>query len=779
LGISTQLQEGMMDEELVRVFLVDDDEDDYVLTRDMLAEAEGGRFGLEWVDTYEAALEAMEQAQHDVCLVDYRLGERDGVELLRAAIASGCRAPLIILTGRGDHAVDVAAMKAGAADYLDKGGLSAPLLERSIRYAIERQRAEEALQERVKELACLYAVNHDMQERLSIDELCRRVIEYLIPAMKFPEITVPVIELDGRRFTCERYTEGLSHGLHEEIRVGGEVRGHLSVYYAEKRPFLLPEEQNLLNAIVEDLGLWLEHKEAEEALRESEESLAKAQQIAHLGNWDWDVKNQRLTWSDEVYRIFGVEKACELTYEGIGAMIHPDDREKNQDYVNQLLTTSDSAEIEFRMVRPDGTVRHIYQNAEVWPDEAGNASRIFGIMQDITERKQAEEAVELKVEQLAALSSASQAVTSSLELNQVLAEVVSLASEVVASDYTSVLLVDEAGHMSQSAENLSGVPAIEYRVREEGFTSWIVRSLQALVVDEIGESGAVSPDLGEGAPHAANPHLAEAGVQSLVGLPLVARDRLLGVLYLHSLRPRAFQGQMTLLTAFANQAAIAIENARLYQETQRELAERKQAQVELQQSYTKLEKALEGTIHTLASATEMRDPYTAGHQRRVTQLACAIANEMGLPEEQIEGLRMAGLIHDVGKINVPADILSKPGRLNEIEFGLIKMHPQVGHDILKAVEFPWPVAQIVLQHHERMDGSGYPYRLSGEEITLEARILAVADVVEAMASHRPYRPARGIDEALEEISQGRGCLYDAEAVDACLRLFTEKGFRFE
>jgi hypothetical protein len=207
------------------------------------------------------------------------------------------------------------------------------------------------------------------------------------------------------------------------------------------------------------------------------------------------------------------------------------------------------------------------------------------------------------------------------------------------------------------------------------------------------------------------------------------------------------------------------------------LAERKRAETELQRSLEKLQVTLEGTIHALASAVEMRDPYTAGHQRGVAQLACAIAKEMGLAEEQIEGIRMAGLIHDIGKINVPAEILSKPGTLNGLEFGLIKTHPQVGHDILNGtLEFPWPVAQIVLQHHERMDGSGYPQGLSGEEILLEARILGVADVVEAMASHRPYRPALSVSQALEEISQNRGILYDPEVVDACLKVFTEKGF---
>lgn len=200
---------------------------------------------------------------------------------------------------------------------------------------------------------------------------------------------------------------------------------------------------------------------------------------------------------------------------------------------------------------------------------------------------------------------------------------------------------------------------------------------------------------------------------------------------------------------------------------------------ELKQSFERLRSTMKGTIRALALTAEMRDPYTAGHQQRVTRLACAIAKEMGISKEQIDGIRMTGAIHDIGKIHVPAEILSKPGRLTEIELGMVKTHPQVGYDILKTTEFPWPVAQIVLQHHERMDGSGYPQGLLGDAILLEARILGVADVVEAMSSHRPYRPAQGIDKALEEISQKKGVLYDSKVVDACLKLFTEKGFKFE
>jgi len=192
-----------------------------------------------------------------------------------------------------------------------------------------------------------------------------------------------------------------------------------------------------------------------------------------------------------------------------------------------------------------------------------------------------------------------------------------------------------------------------------------------------------------------------------------------------------------------------------------------------------LQEALEGIIQAMARTVEARDPYTAGHQHRVALLSVAIAEKMGIPKDQIEGVRMAGRIHDLGKISAPAEILSKPTRLTDIEFGLIKTHPRVGYDILKEIEFPWPIAQMVLQHHEKMNGSGYPQGLSGEDILLEARILCVADVVEAMASHRPYRAALGIDVAFDEISKNRGVIYDPHVADACLKIFKEKGFKFE
>lgn len=209
-----------------------------------------------------------------------------------------------------------------------------------------------------------------------------------------------------------------------------------------------------------------------------------------------------------------------------------------------------------------------------------------------------------------------------------------------------------------------------------------------------------------------------------------------------------------------------------------DITERKRAEQQLQESYDKLARVLNGTVHALASTTEKRDPYTAGHQHRVAQLACAIAREMNLSEEQIEGIRVAGIVHDIGKIYVAAEILNKPVKLRDIEMELIKAHCEAGYEILKTVDFPWPVANMVRQHHEKVDGSGYPRGLKGEEIILGARILAVADVVEAMVSHRPYRSALSVEEAIKEIKDNRGIRYDTEVVDACIELF-RRGFEFK
>jgi len=724
----------------------------------------------------------------------------------------------------------------------------------------QRQRAEEALRERLKELTCLYQVSRDMQGDLSIDELCRRVVEHLVPAMQFPEITVPVIELDGRRFTFERYAEGLSHGLHAEIRVEGEARGHLWVYYAEARPFLIPEEQNLVNGVAEALSMWLEHKWAEEALaqernllcalmdnvpdyiffyfkdRESRfirttkahakmfglsdpaevicetdfdffsgkhdhQAYEDEREIIRTGQPLLNIE-ERETWPDrpdtwaltskmplrdeggKIIGTFGISKDIierkraeealresgakyrllvenatvaiivaqdgmlkffnpkameitgysqkELASRPFTELIHPDDLEVTFGYYLRFLQGEETPPIHaFRIIDKEGGIKWLESNAILitW----GGRLATLNFINDITERKRAEEEVRRHLERAEALREIDRAITSTLDLPKVLDIILQELERVIPYHSAGIFLFSDGTARLTAGRgfpDLERVLQVSFPVQEDALTSKVLQEKRPLVLADA---------------QADERFLARGGteyVRSWIGVPLIAKGRAVGFLTVDHREPGVYDEQSAeIAQRFASQAAIAIENARLYEEARKELAERKRAEEELRQSYVNLQRALERTVHVLVSAIEMKDPYTAGHQRRVTQLACAIAREMGLPEERIEGIRMAGLIHDIGKISVPAEILSKPSQLTDLEFGLIKMHPQTGYEVLEAIEFLWPVAQIVLQHHERMDGSGYPQGLSGDDIILEARILAVADVVEAMASHRPYRAA--------------------------------------
>jgi HD-GYP domain-containing protein (c-di-GMP phosphodiesterase class II) len=252
------------------------------------------------------------------------------------------------------------------------------------------------------------------------------------------------------------------------------------------------------------------------------------------------------------------------------------------------------------------------------------------------------------------------------------------------------------------------------------------------------------------------------GYQSSIALPLLL-GRQHGALMIYATEPDAFsEEEVSLLMELAADLAFGIVALRIRKEHD-------QFQAALQEN-------LEDMVQVIAATLELRDPYTAGHQRRVAALSTAIAREMGVPADRIHAMGLAASIHDVGKIKVPAEILSKPGLLSELEFEIIKKHAQAGYDIFKGIRFPYPIADWIWQHHERLDGSGYPRGLEGDAILPESRILAVADVVEAIYSNRPYRPGRGIDAALQEISAKRGVLYDSAAVDACIRLFREQGY---
>jgi HD-GYP domain-containing protein (c-di-GMP phosphodiesterase class II) len=328
---------------------------------------------------------------------------------------------------------------------------------------------------------------------------------------------------------------------------------------------------------------------------------------------------------------------------------------------------------------------------------------------------------------------------------------------------TALFAIDDGGELDVSA-----FPPIPLAPEGKGMQSQVLRTGKPLNVPDWIEGERkmqtvhhIAPD-GSFTPPPPDTERDDCTKSALL-VPLLFRGVPIGVLQVQSNRLNAYSREdEDLLAGLANVAAISIQNALL-------IAEAEHAESNLRLS-------LEGTLHAVSAAAETRDPYTAGHQRRTTHLAVAIARELLCSDDECDALRIAGTVHDIGKLGIPAEILSKPGVLSSIEVDLIRLHPQTAHEILAEVLFPGPVAQIVLQHHERLDGSGYPRGLAGENILREARILAVADVVEAMASHRPYRAARGLDAALGEIEQNAGRLYDSEAVEACIRLFRDKGY---
>lgn len=262
------------------------------------------------------------------------------------------------------------------------------------------------------------------------------------------------------------------------------------------------------------------------------------------------------------------------------------------------------------------------------------------------------------------------------------------------------------------------------------------------------------------------------GLASSIALPMKDKEQTFGILSIYARAVSAFnQPEVELLQELTRDLAAGLLNLRIRYERDRALRAQQYHAEHLRASMT-------DTVQAIATVAELRDAYTAGHQWRVADLAVVIAREMGLQDEQVQGIHLAALVHDIGKIQIPSEILTKPKRLNNLEYELVKTHSQAGYDILKGISFPWPIAQTVLQHHERLDGSGYPLGLVGDQILIEARIVAVADVVESMASHRPYRPALGIDKALDEVRTNRGILYETVVVDACLSAFSENDYQF-
>ncbi|MCK4941190.1 HD domain-containing protein [candidate division WOR-3 bacterium] len=407
--------------------------------------------------------------------------------------------------------------------------------------------------------------------------------------------------------------------------------------------------------------------------------------------------------------------------------------------------------------------------------EADGADQRFlgtlGIIRDITERKIADELLHKLNRALKVVRECDQILVRATEETKLLLDICQIIVNIGGYKFAWV------GFVSQDKEK--SIRPVAYSGYERGYLDLIKIDMSSKNRNPVSQaivSGkpAIIKNLATTSTRASwQDEAVKRGYAAVIALPLSEDSRIFGALNIYSGELDVFDAEeVKLLKELADDLAYGI----IALHTR---AKGKKAADELQRSYKKLRQIFEQTVNALASAVGKRDPYTTDHQRRVTLLACAIAKEMGLSSEEINGVRLAGMLHDIGKLAVPSEILSKPTRLSDAEFTIIKTHPRIASDILKTIEFPWPIAEIVLQHHERADGSGYPQCLTEKNILLGARIIAVADVVEAISSHRPYRPAYSLEYTLEEISKNKGVIYDADIVDICLQLFKEKNFKFE
>jgi PAS domain S-box-containing protein len=515
-----------------------------------------------------------------------------------------------------------------------------------------------------------------------------------------------------------------------------------------------------------------ERKTIEKSVRESRDLLRSVVENAPV----------RIFWKDMELRYLG----CNTAFARDAGMSHPKDLYGKDDSQMGWREQADMYRADDRKVMESGKPKIGFEEPQTTPDGEtiwlrtskvplrnanGEIAGLLGIYEDITAKKQNDSSLLYLNRALKTLGAVDRALVHSDSEDQLFQGV---CRAIVEEGGYLLAWIGYAEHDAAKSVKVMASHAVQPGYTDKIHISWgdvpegrgpagkAIRSGKTQCIQNIAHSQRMQPWREQA--HA-------YGYQAGIALPLSENGKPFGLLAIYATEADAFDAEeIALLEEMAGDLGYGIHMLHVGDERDRSRAEQQHTLEELRDS-------LENTVRVIASTVGKRDAYTAGHQRRVADLATTIAQEMGLPDEQIQGIHFAGIIHDLGKINIPAEILAKPGKLSAIEYQLMKSHPQSGYDILKDVAFPWPIADIVLQHHERLDGSGYPQGLKGDQILLEARIMAVADVVEAMSSHRPYRPGLGIEVALQEIEQHKGVRYDSTVVDACLKLFREKSYK--
>jgi PAS domain S-box-containing protein len=722
-----------MKEKSINVLMVDDSEDDVLLIIRKLKK--GGYHPIyQRVETAAAMTTALQEKRWDIILCDYKMPHFDAPSAIALFKNSNLDIPLIVVSGTIGEETAVECMRLGAQDYLMKSNLSrlCPAISR------ELEDAKIRTQQRISD----HKLRSEEQRFRALTEQSSDIILLINKAS-----VITYANRETERAFGRKKEEIVGTNMYDYIHPDdiSLVSGLFDRFFMDTRPVVQKAELRISNkdgiwhtveaqgtnliqddevqSVIVNIRDITERKKMEEALIKSEERYRTILEDINDGYFETDLAGNFTFFNDMVCKDMGYSRS-ELM--GMNNREYTDEKDLPEVFrvYNKVYRTAEpEKDFSWQIKRKDGTRLYVEAYISLMRDASGKPTGFRGIVRNITERKMAEKLLK-----------------ESEERYRLLAD--HMKDQIWLMDMKMNIT-----YVSPSVERLTGYSSEE--IRKMSWKNLLTRDSLKKATDFIALQ----------MPKALNTSSDYLFLKTLeLEFVLKNGETVWGECAFSFVRDE--KGEILSILGEA-----------------RNVTERKLAEEKLQKTLDSLKKAVGTTIQVLVTALEAKDPYTAGHQSRSADLACAIAEEMGLDNDRIEGIRMAGTIHDIGKLSIPAEILTKPGKLTNIEFSLIKEHPRSGYDMLKDVDSPWPLADIVRQHHERMNGSGYPDNLKGDDILIEARILAVADVVEAMGSHRPYRASLGIEAALEEIEKNKGILYDTEIADACLKLFREKGYR--
>ena len=815
--IMKKIAQDSSHETLGRILVVDDEAELKNVLCEMLSDQ---GYETEGFPTGAEALAVLREREFDLLLTDLMMPGMDGIELIRAGIEIDPNLIGIVMTGHGTVQTAVEAMKTGAFDYILKPfklNTLLPLLSRAMQVRnlrLENMQLKETVA--IHELGKAIAFSSDLNAILNkiadaaLQQCGADEVSIMLPTKSGRELTVAVVrggpETLGEQVPIEQGIAGWVARNREAVVLKGEVddprmapiRPRSDIHIAVSMPMLSQGklvgvlnvnitkshrqftfgQLKALNILVNIISPILENTALNIQIRKAEKDYRSIFDNATEGIFRRSPDGRLIAANPSFARIFGYDSPEDIMANVTDFVrqvyVDPD---RGAEFARMMEAEGGGKNFEYQARRKDGSLAWISVNGHAMRDENGVLLHYEGMIEDVTARKISESRLKLSKEIFETLNRPNDVMKLINDILHLLKESTGIEAIGIrlreGEDYPYCVTNGFSDSFLEAENSLCVRDAAGEIVRDSTGKSYLAGRCGKILRGQTDLSQPCYTKEGSFWTNSAPKHPAgksgeecedrirnrcnAEGYESLALIPLRSGEKIIGLLQFSDRRQNRFTPEMIRFFEGIG-ASIGIAVARML-------------------SVEKLQKGIDDTVRAMGMIVEQKDPYTAGHQERVALLATAIAQEMNLSGEQINGIRIAGMIHDVGKMNIPAEILSKPTKLSSIEFDLIKTHPEAGYRILDTIAFPYPVAKIAYQHHERIDGSGYPQGLKGEEILIEARILCVADVVEAMASHRPYRAALGIEAALEEIEKNGGGLYDSAVADACLRLFRKKGYK--